>query len=207
MSYEPLDVPGAWVYTPTVWADDRGTFQELVRDAPFTDATGAALTVAQVNCSVSHRGVLRGVHFAQTPPGQAKYVTCVRGAVLDVIVDVRVGSPTFGRWTSVLLDDAERKATYLAEGLGHAFLSLEDDSTVVYLCSTAYNPGVEHEVDALDPELGIEWPTTDRAGRRLEVLRSPKDMAAPSVSTAAARDLLPRFEVNRHSVVPASAAR
>ena len=86
---------------------------------------------------MSAPGVLRGIHFSDVPPGQAKYVTCVAGAVLDVVVDIRVGSPTFGQWDSVLLDDVDRREIYLAEGLGHAFMSLADGSTVVYLCSTA----------------------------------------------------------------------
>ena len=101
---------------------------------------------------------MRGIHFADVPPGQAKYVTCVRGAVLDVVVDVRVGSPTFGRWDAVRLDDRERRALYIAEGLGHAFCALEADSTVVYLCNDVYRPGSEHGVHPLDPALGIAWP-------------------------------------------------
>ena len=107
-------------------------------------AVGHRLDLQQANCSVSAAGVLRGIHFADVPPGQAKYVTCVKGAVLDVAIDVRVGSPTFGTWDAVLLDDVDRRAVYLSEGLGHAFLSLEDDSTVLYLCSTGYSPGREH---------------------------------------------------------------
>ena len=137
------------------------------------------------NCSVSARGVLRGIHFADVPPGQGKYVTCVRGAVLDVAVDIRVGSPTFGRWDSVLLDERDRRGIYLAEGLGHAFLSLEDGSTVVYLCSTGYNPSAEHEVHPLDPAIGIDWPTD------VVPLLSPKDAAAPTLADAAALGLLP----------------
>ena len=106
------------------------------RAPPATD-----LDLAQANCSVSAAGVLRGIHFSDVPPGQAKYVTCVRGAALDVVVDIRVGSPTFGQWDSVLLDDVDRRQMYLAEGLGHAFMALEDDTTIVYLCSTGYAPG------------------------------------------------------------------
>ena len=113
----------------------------MVHRPSFVAATGHRLALAQANCSVSAKGVLRGIHFADVPPGQAKYVTCVKGAVLDVIVDIRVGSPTFGQWTSVLLDDRDRRAVYLSEGLGHGFCSLQDGSTVVYLCSEGYNPG------------------------------------------------------------------
>src|SRR5690606_18710753 len=98
----------------------------------------------QANCSVSSARVLRGLHFARVPPSQAKYVTCVRGSVFDVVVDIRVGSPTFGRWDAVRLDDRDRRTIYISEGLGHAFLALEDDSTVMYLCSAQYDPQREH---------------------------------------------------------------
>ena len=101
---------------------------------------------------------MRGIHYADVPPSQAKYVTCVRGAVLDVIVDIRVGSPAFGRYDAVRLDDDERAAVYLSEGLGHAFVALTDDATVVYLCSEVYSPTREHGITPPDPDLGIEWP-------------------------------------------------
>ncbi|WP_369028812.1 dTDP-4-dehydrorhamnose 3,5-epimerase family protein, partial [Nocardia farcinica] len=96
----------------------------------------------------------RGIHYTENPPGQAKYVSCVRGAFLDVVVDLREGSPTFGRWDSVLLDDVDRRSVFLSEGLGHAILSLADDSTVTYLCSLEYSPEFDHDLDAFDPDLG-----------------------------------------------------
>ncbi|MFD4182490.1 dTDP-4-dehydrorhamnose 3,5-epimerase family protein [Rhodococcus sp. NPDC058514] len=193
MQFRELKVPGAWEFTPQQFGDDRGVFLEWFRDPTFTEATGRTLDLQQANCSVSAAGVLRGVHFADVPPGQAKYVTCVRGAVLDVAVDLRVGSPTFGVWDAVLLDDVDRRAVFLSEGLGHAFLSLEDDSTVVYLCSTGYAPGREHGIDPLDPEVGIDWPTAGRDGTEFELRLSDKDAAAPSLTAALESGLLPRF--------------
>ena len=193
MQFRELKVPGAWEFTPKQLGDDRGVFLEWFRDPTFTEATGRTLDLQQANCSVSAAGVLRGVHFADVPPGQAKYVTCVRGAVLDVAVDLRVGSPTFGVWDAVLLDDVDRRAVFLSEGLGHAFLSLEDDSTVVYLCSTGYAPGREHGIDPLDPEVGIDWPTAGRDGTEFEFRLSDKDAAAPSLAAALESGLLPRF--------------
>ncbi|WP_163275290.1 dTDP-4-dehydrorhamnose 3,5-epimerase family protein [Cellulomonas iranensis] len=194
MQYRELQVPGAWEITPRQHGDDRGTFLEWFKADAFESHVGHALDLRQANLSVSAAGVLRGIHFADVPPGQAKYVTCVRGAVLDVVVDIRVGSPTFGRWDSVLLDDVDRRAIYLSEGLGHAFLSLEDGSTVTYLCSTGYAPGREHGIDPLDAEVGVEWPAQDRAGRPLETLLSDKDAAAPTLTEARTSGLLPTWD-------------
>lgn len=191
MQLRQLDVPGAWEMTPRQFADDRGVFLEWFRTQAFEEAVGHRLDLAQANCSVSAAGVLRGIHFADVPPGQAKYVTCARGAVLDVVVDLRVGSPTFGAWDSVLLDDVDRRAIYLSEGLGHAFLSLEDDSTVMYLCSTGYAPGREHGVHPLDPQIGIEWPTQARDGSPLTYRLSEKDEQAPTLAQAVEAGLLP----------------
>lgn len=188
MQIRPLSVPGSWEMTPRQFGDERGRFLEWFKDPVFTEAAGHRLDLAQANCSVSQRGVLRGIHYADVPPGQAKYVTCVRGAVLDVVVDIRVGSPTYGAWDSVLLDAVDHRAIYLAEGLGHAFLALEDDSTVVYLCSTGYSPEREHEIHPLDPAIGIAWP------EELEPLLSPKDAAAPTLAEARDRGLLPTWE-------------
>ncbi|MBQ0995614.1 MULTISPECIES: dTDP-4-dehydrorhamnose 3,5-epimerase [Streptomyces] len=187
----PLGIDGAWVLEPQLFEDDRGTFHEWYRGGEFREATGHDLTLAQANCSVSRRGVLRGLHYADVPPGQAKYVTCVRGAVLDVVADIRVGSPTFGQWEAVRLDDDGRRAVFLAEGLGHAFMALTDDATVVYLCSTGYDPRREHTVDALDPALGITWPDG------LTPVLSPKDARAPSLAEAQEAGLLPSYEACR----------
>ncbi|MFE1464201.1 dTDP-4-dehydrorhamnose 3,5-epimerase [Streptomyces nigra] len=187
----PLGIDGAWVLEPQLFEDDRGTFHEWYRGGEFREATGHDLALAQANCSVSRRGVLRGLHYADVPPGQAKYVTCVRGAVLDVVADIRVGSPTFGQWEAVRLDDDGRRAVFLAEGLGHAFMALTDDATVVYLCSTGYDPRREHTVDALDPALGITWPDG------LTPVLSLKDARAPSLAEAREAGLLPSYAACR----------
>lgn len=199
MTYRELAVPGAWEITPVQHGDPRGVFLEWFQGEPFRSAVGHPLDIRQANMSVSAAGVLRGIHFADVPPGQAKYVTCPKGAVLDVVVDIRVGSPTFGAWDSVLLDDRDRRAIYLSEGLGHAFCSLEDDSTVVYLCSTPYAPGREHGVHPLDPAIGITWPTTGRDGSPLAPQLSAKDAAAPTLAEAAEHGLLPTWvQVQEH---------
>ncbi|MFJ5262255.1 dTDP-4-dehydrorhamnose 3,5-epimerase [Streptomyces sp. NPDC088387] len=186
-----MEISGAWVLEPKVFPDERGSFHEWYRGEEFREATGYDLGLAQANMSVSRRGVLRGVHFADTPPGQAKYLTCVRGAVLDVVVDLRVGSPDFGRWDAVRLDDETRHAVFLAEGLGHAFMALTDDAIVVYLCSTGYVPQREHGVHPLDPELGIAWP------EGIEPVLSEKDAQAPTLAEARQSGLLPSYEACR----------
>lgn len=191
MQTRELSVPGAWELTPRQHGDPRGVFLEWFRAEVLDDVAGRALDLRQANLSVSAAGVVRGIHFADVPPGQAKYVTCARGAVLDVVVDIRVGSPTFGRWDAVLLDDTDRRAVWIPEGLGHAFMSLEDDSTVLYLCSSGYDPAREHGIHPLDPTVAIDWPTADRAGRPLQAQLSEKDAVAPTLLDAQEQGLLP----------------
>jgi dTDP-4-dehydrorhamnose 3,5-epimerase len=182
-----LSIEGAWAYTPTIRSDSRGSFLELFRGGEFLAALGYRLEVAQANCSVSRRGVIRGIHFADVPPGQAKYVSCLSGAVLDVVVDLRTGSPGYGRWEAVRLDDTSRRSLFIAEGLGHGFTALSETATVVYLCSTPYAPGREHGVHPLDPAVGIAWPDGG------EPVLSDKDAAAPSLAEARAAGLLPSY--------------
>ena len=184
----PLGIEGAWVHTPQVHSDDRGSFAEAFRGAEFAADLGYRLDVAQVNCSVSRRGVIRGIHYADVPPGQAKYVTCVAGTILDVVVDLRAGSPSFGKWEAVQLDARTRRAVFLAEGLGHAFMALTDDATALYLCSTPYAPGREHGVDPRDPAIGIAWPLDT------EPVLSEKDAAAPPLDEALRAGLLPSYQ-------------
>ncbi|MFF3324422.1 dTDP-4-dehydrorhamnose 3,5-epimerase [Streptomyces sp. NPDC002889] len=183
-----LSIAGAWVHEPKIFTDSRGSFHEWFKAPDFAEAAGHRLRLEQANCSVSSRGTLRGIHFADVPPSQAKYVKCVRGAVLDVIVDIRTGSPTFRQWEAVRLDDVDHHCVYLAEGLGHAFMALTDDATVVYLCSEGYAPGREHGINPLDPALGIEWP------EGIPPLLSDKDAAAPTLAEAEEQGLLPRYE-------------
>jgi dTDP-4-dehydrorhamnose 3,5-epimerase len=181
----PLSIEGAWVATPDVYHDSRGSFLELFRADRMEKTLGYWPQTVQANCSVSGRGVIRGVHFADVPPGQAKYVSCVSGAILDVLVDLRLGSPTFGSWEAVQLDEENRHSVYIAPGLGHAFCALSQSATVVYLCSEPYTPDHEHGINPLDPDLGIEWPTN------FPLVLSPKDIAAPSLAQARCAGLLP----------------
>lgn len=186
MKVEPLMIEGSWAFTPAQHGDDRGLFLEWYRADVVAETWGRTLPLAQANHSLSKAGVVRGIHYADVPPGQAKYVYCPQGAVLDVLVDIRVGSPTFGRWEAVRLDAIDRRAVLISEGLGHGFVALTDDASLTYLCSTPYNPTGEHTVSPLDPDVGIDWGVA-------EPLLSRRDAEAPSLAEAQKAGRLPDF--------------
>jgi dTDP-4-dehydrorhamnose 3,5-epimerase len=183
-----LAVPDSYVLDLVPHGDSRGRFVDWYRADVLSEVTGYRMTPAQANHSVSARGALRGVHFAQVPPGQAKYVYCPAGRVLDVVVDIRVGSPTFGVHDTVLLDSDQPRAVFLAEGLGHAFVSLADGSSVVYLVSSPYAPDREFGIDPMDADLALPWPAD------VELELSAKDRVAPSLVEAREQGLLPTME-------------
>ena len=189
MQVRELNIPHAWEFTPQQHADDRGVFFEFYRYEQLENAVGHPLTLRQGNTSVSSRGVVRGIHYALVPPGQAKYVSAFRGAFIDYVIDLRIGSPAFGTWDSVIIDDVDRRAVYLAEGLGHAIVSLTDDATVSYLVSEVFNPTRELGIDVLDPDIGLVFPS--EIG---EPILSPKDTAAPTLAEALAAGLLPTWQ-------------
>jgi 5-epimerase len=187
MQVRALAVGDAFEFRPTTFPDDRGLFTAPYQEPLFSKTVGHPLTLAQANHSVSRRGTIRGLHYADVPPGQAKYIYCPRGRGLDIVVDLRVGSPTFGQWDTVALDETTCTAVYLAEGLGHAFIALADDTVMSYLCSTGYNPTGEHGIDPFDPDLGLPWPTD------IEPVLSDKDAIAPSLAEALRTDALPTY--------------
>ena len=186
MQVTPLSIEGVWSFSPILRPDDRGVFLESFKASELESAIGHAFTLRQMNISSSRAGTVRGIHYADVPPSQAKYVQCFAGRILDVVVDIRVGSPTFGRWDAVELDEMDRVGLYISEGLGHAFCALSDEVTVGYLCSEAYAPSREHGIHPLDPALGMPWP--DR-----ELVLSPKDASAPTLAEAEEQGLLPNY--------------
>jgi dTDP-4-dehydrorhamnose 3,5-epimerase len=183
----PLDIPGVLMVEASGAADERGGFFEYLRAADLLDA-GFDLTVTQVNCSLSVRGALRGIAVTAVPPGQAKVVACVAGEVLDVAVDLRAGSPTFGAWHAERLGQDRRAAIVLPPGVGHAFLSLADDSAVVYLLSHRHDPASERRVNPLDPDIGIAWPPG------ITPVMSPRDAIAPGLRESLDTGLLPGYD-------------
>jgi dTDP-4-dehydrorhamnose 3,5-epimerase len=184
----PLAIEGSWRFTPVLRPDDRGVFLEAFKSDVVAQAIGHRFTLEQMNISVSRAGTVRGIHFALVPPSQAKYVQCLDGRILDIVVDIRVGSPTFGQYEAVELDSESREALYLSEGLGHGFCALSESATVGYLCSEPYAPTREFGIHPLDATLALPWP--DGADSVL----SPKDAAAPSLLEAQEQGLLPAYE-------------
>lgn len=192
MQIRELNIAGAWEITPRAHADERGVFLEWYRFDRLAEVVGHPIDLRQANTSVSRRGVVRGIHFADFPIGQAKYVTVTHGAVIDFAIDIRLGSPTFGQWDAVRLDDVDRRAIYISEGLGHAFVALTDDAVVSYLVTDVYNPTAEHAINPLDPTIALAFP--EEAG---EPVLSEKDLAAPTLAEAEALGLLPTWDAAR----------
>ena len=184
-----MGVRHSFEVTPKIFVDDRGLFAEWFRADHLEMNTGRSFTTVQANLSRSQRGVVRGIHFASIPPSQAKFVTCAFGSVLDFVIDIRVGSPSFGQWDSVLLDDVDRKGIFIPEGLGHAFVALSDDAVVSYLVTAPFNAEREHGIDPTDPNIGLAFP--DDLG---ELKLSPKDTEAPSLDEAQKLGLLPTYD-------------
>jgi dTDP-4-dehydrorhamnose 3,5-epimerase len=167
-------IPGVTILEPEVHADARGFFLETFR-AETAERLGIREEWVQDNHSRSSRGVLRGMHFS-VGRGQAKLVRCARGAVMDVVVDIRCGSPTFGRWDSVVLDDVDHRQIYIPVGLAHGFVVLSDVADVVYRCSSYYDPAVERGFAWDDPDVAIDWPPD------VELQVSARDADAPSLA-------------------------
>ncbi|MEU3648818.1 dTDP-4-dehydrorhamnose 3,5-epimerase family protein [Lentzea sp. NPDC034063] len=189
MKTRELAVEGAFEFTPTFHPDDRGRFLSPYQENAFVEALGHPIfRVAQTNHSVSRRGVVRGVHYTATPPGSAKYVYCARGRALDYVVDLRIGSPTFGRWDVVTMDQDDHRATYFPVGVGHAFVALEDDTVMSYMLSGSYVPENELALSVFDQDLRLELPED------LEPVLSQRDRAAITLAEARAEGLLPDYD-------------
>jgi epimerase EvaD len=189
-----LGIEGAFAFTPPVHRDDRGLFTSPYQDAPFNTAHGRALfPVRDISHNLSARGVLRGIHYTKTPPGRAKYVYCPYGRVRDYLVDLRIGSSTFGQWESTELGGDTCQALYIPVGVGHAFLSLRDDSIVVYVMSEGYVAENELAVSPLDPELKLPIP------EGYDLSQSERDSVAPTLAEAGEKGLLPEYETCRNA--------
>ena len=177
MEVLPTRLAGLVLLAPRVFGDERGFFVETYRESEWS-RHGIPTEFVQDNQSRSRRGTLRGIHF-QTHPGQGKLVRCARGRVLDVVVDLRRGSPTFGEWEAVELDDERHLQLWIPVGFGHGFCVLSDVADFVYKCTSVYDPATERGFRFDDPDVGIEWPD-------VEVLCSERDRSAPRLAEIAA---------------------
>ncbi|HEV8657863.1 MAG TPA: dTDP-4-dehydrorhamnose 3,5-epimerase [Thermoanaerobaculia bacterium] len=172
---------GVLLLEPKIWSDDRGFFLETYHIERFREA-GIGAEFVQDNQSRSQRGVLRGLHY-QEPNAQGKLIRCSRGAMFDVAVDIRVGSPQFGKWFGVELNDENQQILWVPAGFAHGFCALTDDCDVTYKCTAFYDPGTERAIVWNDPDIGIDWPISQP---RL----STKDAMAPRLKDA---QVLPQY--------------
>ncbi len=193
MTFQATSIPGAWLFSANTLSDSRGSFQESFRLDQIESTLGRPFAVKQINQSVSKAGVVRGIHFAKNPPGQAKYVACTRGSIWDIVVDLRLGSPSFGSSIGTLLTAENGAAVLIEKGLGHAFVSLEDDSSVSYLCDEYYSPENEYGVSVFDEDLKIDLTAIAAKYKIDQWLLSEKDQTAPALSKLQASGVLPTY--------------
>ena len=187
MKLTPLSIEGVWVAESPIWSDDRGFFREWFKADSIKEATGRDFGIEQANISLSSKGTLRGIHYSIAPRGQAKWVTCVTGAIKDVIVDIRPQSATFGAWVEVELRGDSGKAVLISEGLGHGFIALDDNTAVAYLVSTPFSPTDEFEINPLDEGIGVKW------GMDISEFKiSVKDKNAPTLAERMQENKLPK---------------
>ena len=174
MEIEELGVKGAWIARSPIHKDNRGYFREWFKAREIEIAMGRSFDVQQGNLSSSNKGALRGIHYSLAKKGQGKWITSISGSVWDVVVDIRPSSPTFKKWIGTELNSKTGDALFISEGLGHGFISLEDNSTVVYLLTSNYSPSEEFTIHPLDSELAITWPLENPS-------LSLKDSSAPTL--------------------------
>jgi dTDP-4-dehydrorhamnose 3,5-epimerase len=190
VKFRELDVPGAFEVLPQVFGDSRGFFYESFRADKLSAGIGHDFIVRQANTSCSQKGVLRGIHSAQVPMGQAKYVSVLKGSIIDFVVDLRVGSPKFLVWDSVTLSEENHHSVYVPEGCGHAFVSLEDNTVVNYLVSDIYRPEKEFGINPLDKEIGLVFPFSEQ-----DLVISEKDMKAPTLQQTISAGVLTDIDI------------
>ena len=186
MQIEPLAITGAWLIKFQTFKDNRGYFREWFKAEEILKEIDVNFSTAQANISSSSKGTLRGIHYSLTKHGQAKYITCVKGKIQDVIVDIRPDSSTFGKCIDLELNEDYGSAVLIEPNLGHGFLSLADSSTVVYLTSSSYDSKNEFEINPFDLDLAIKWGLPPR-----QIIISDRDNTAPSLSQRKITDKLP----------------
>jgi dTDP-4-dehydrorhamnose 3,5-epimerase len=177
MRFSTTAIDGVWIHTSLRFPDNRGSFEEQFRSSTILAEIGRNFEVMQVNQSISRKGVLRGIHWTSGDRGQAKYVSCVQGSIWDVYVDLRKNSQTFGKWGAELLSLKNGKSVLISEGIGHAFLALEEGTVVNYLCTAEYEPSVDRTISPLDTGLAIPFLQVANENGISELILSDKDQA------------------------------
>ncbi len=168
------EIEGVVIVEPEVYGDDRGYFFESFSEREFAKLVGVEVNFVQDNESCSHRGVVRGLHFQREPYAQAKLVRVVRGRVLDVAVDIRPNSPTFGGYVAAELSSENKRQMFIPKGFAHGYIALEDDTVFHYKCDEYYHPEAERGIAWNDEQIGIEWPIAES-----ELIISEKDRHRP----------------------------
>jgi dTDP-4-dehydrorhamnose 3,5-epimerase len=187
MKATPLSIDGSWKIEFQKFNDNRGFFYESFKEEDFNNLIGRNLNIKQTNTSSSSKGSVRGIHFALVPPSQAKLVQCQRGSIKDYVIDIRVGSPTFGQFEEIELNENSVSAIFIEEGLAHAFVALESQTVVTYFVTEEYNPEREKGINPFDKTLNVKWPD-------IELILSEKDKQAISLEEAKNQGLLPTFD-------------
>ncbi len=187
MKAQPLKISGSWKIEFQKFDDNRGFFYESFKEEDFKKLIGRNLSIKQTNTSSSSKGSVRGIHYALVPPSQAKLVQCQRGSIKDYVIDIRIGSPTFGQFDEIELNDNSASAVFIEEGLAHAFVALENQTVVTYFVTEKYNPEREKGINPFDKTLNVKWPD-------LELILSEKDKQAISLQEAKNQVLLPSFD-------------
>jgi dTDP-4-dehydrorhamnose 3,5-epimerase len=183
LKIQQLEIEGVWKASSKFHLDDRGGFREWFKYLTVNEEIDRKFTVAQANSSFSRKGVIRGIHYSKSIGGQGKWITCTSGSIWDVVVDIRPKSTTFMKWVGIELNAESGDSVYVSEGLGHAFMALEEYSTIVYLLSSPYSPSEEHAINPFDTDLAITWPIGPN-------FVSTKDASAPSIKELMERDEL-----------------
>jgi dTDP-4-dehydrorhamnose 3,5-epimerase len=187
MKTSTLKISGSWLIEFQKFEDSRGYFYESFKEEDFQKQIGRQLSIKQTNTSSSSKGSVRGIHYALVPPSQAKLVQCQRGSIKDYVIDIRVGSPTFGEFEAIELNENSPTGLFIEEGLAHAFVALENNTIVTYYVNEKFNPKREKGINPFDKTLNVKWPD-------LELILSEKDKSAISLDEAKSQGILPLFD-------------
>jgi dTDP-4-dehydrorhamnose 3,5-epimerase len=184
--FTSLGIPGTWIIENKPFEDSRGSFQEVYKNSKLISNGISNFLVKQSNLSISRKNTIRGIHFSVSEAGQRKYVTCIKGAVMDLTVDLREDSKTFGKFQFVELNEETSSSIFIESGIGHGFIALRESSVLYYLVDQEFNPSFEKSLNPFDGDLDIDWKIL-----RKDALLSQKDESAPTLNELIKNKILP----------------